>query len=145
MKSIFRYYDGKFNQLKDILQILQDNITSFYTVVDVFGGSGKILLNIPDEWKKLKVYNNLNEDLYTTFKVLQDQKKRSSLVKKLRMAFAQEKVIKEMKTTHYGRDVDIAFRLLYLQTCSFMGDCTTYGRRYKGNVRISKFSIENFI
>lgn len=32
--------------------------------MDVFGGSVKVLLNIPDEWKKLKVYNDLNRDLY---------------------------------------------------------------------------------
>ena len=145
MKSLFRYYGGKFNQLKDIIQILQENITAFDTVVDVFGGSGKVLLNIPDEWKKPKVYNDLNEDLYTTFKVLQDPKKRSSLVKKLKMAFAHEKVFKEMRETRYGRDVDIAFRLLYLQTYSFMGDGTSFGRRYKGNARVSRFTIENFI
>ena len=145
MKSVFRYYGGKFNQLKDILAILQENLDQFDVVVDVFGGSGKVLLNIPDEWKKLKVYNDLNEDLYTTFMVLQDPKKRSSLVKKLRMAFAHERVFKEMKATRYGRDVDTAFRLLYLQTFSFMGDGTTFGRRYKGRTRMSRFTIENFI
>ena len=70
MKSVFRYYGGKFNQLKDIISILQDHMNSFDAVVDVFGGSGKVLLNIPDEWKKMKIYNDIDSDLYVTFKVL---------------------------------------------------------------------------
>ena len=32
-----------------------------------------MLINIPDEWRKVKVYNDINKDLYTTFKVLQDR------------------------------------------------------------------------
>ena len=38
MKPVFRYYGGKFNQLKDILAILQENLDQFDVVVDVFGG-----------------------------------------------------------------------------------------------------------
>ena len=60
------------------------------------------------------------------------------------MAFEHEKVFKEMEATKYGRDVDTAFRFLYLQTFSFMGDgSTTFGRRYKGRTRMSRFTIEN--
>ena len=54
MKSLFRYYGGKFNQLKDIMDILSQHTDAFDAVVDVFGGSGKVLLNVPDEWKKIK-------------------------------------------------------------------------------------------
>lgn len=38
MKSLFRYYDGKFNQIKDILAVMEDHRDSFDIVVDVFGG-----------------------------------------------------------------------------------------------------------
>jgi site-specific DNA-adenine methylase len=50
MKSLFPYYGGRFYQLKDIIGILNEHRDSFDVVVDVFGGSGKVLLNIPDEW-----------------------------------------------------------------------------------------------
>ena len=40
MKSLFRYYGGKFNQLKDIMDILSQHTDAFDVVVDVFGGSG---------------------------------------------------------------------------------------------------------
>lgn len=70
MKSLFPYYGGMFNQLRDILGIMGEHLDSLDVVVDVFGGSGKVLLNIPDEWKKLKVYNDIDRELYITFKVL---------------------------------------------------------------------------
>jgi len=133
MKSLFRYYGGKFNQLKDIIAIMQEHIEAFDIVVDVFGGSGKVLLNIPDEWRKSKVYNDLDDDLYVTFKVLQDPVKRNALMKKLRLAFSHEKIFMEMRDSRYQRDVETAFRLIYLQTYSFMGDGRSFGRRYKGN------------
>ncbi|MEM4067853.1 MAG: DNA adenine methylase, partial [Candidatus Micrarchaeaceae archaeon] len=74
-RSLFPYYGSKFDRLRDILSIMQEHIDSFDLVVDVFGGSGKVLLNIPDELKKLKVYNDIDRDLYVTFKVLQDPRK----------------------------------------------------------------------
>ena len=145
MKSVFRYYGGKFNQLKDIISILQDHMNSFDAVVDVFGGSGKVLLNIPDEWKKMKIYNDIDSDLYVTFKVLQDPLKRNMLIKKLRVAFAHGKIFMEMRDKRYPGDVETAFRLIYLQTYSFMGDGRSFGRRFKGNTHMSRFTIENFV
>jgi site-specific DNA-adenine methylase len=70
MKSTFQYYGGRYNQLKMIIDLLAKQKERFDVVVDVFGGSGKVPLNIPDEWKKIKVYNDINLDLYTPFKVL---------------------------------------------------------------------------
>jgi site-specific DNA-adenine methylase len=56
MISLFPYYGGRFNQLKTIISILDKHKDRFDVIVDVFGGSGKVLLNIPEEWKKIKVY-----------------------------------------------------------------------------------------
>ena len=145
MKSLFRYYGGKFNQLKDILGIMEEHVDAFDVVVDVFGGSGKVLLNIPDGWGKGKVYNDLDDDLYVTFRVLQDPGKRLELTRKLRLAFAHQKAFMEMRETRYRNEVDTAFRVLYLQTFSFMGDGRSFGRRFKGNTRMSRFTIENFV
>jgi DNA adenine methylase len=145
MKSLFQYYGGKFNQLKDILEVMNIHLNSFDLIVDVFGGSGKVLLNIPDEWKKTKIYNDLDDDLYITFKVLQDSRRRGELIKRLNLAFIHEGVFTELKRKPGNRDIDIAFRLIYLQTHSFMGDGTTFGRSFKGKTRISRYTIENFV
>ncbi|MEM0135057.1 MAG: hypothetical protein QXU18_07525 [Thermoplasmatales archaeon] len=114
-------------------------------VVNVFGGSGKVLLNVPDDWRKGEIYNDLDDNLYVTFKVLQDPKKRLALTRKLRLAFAHEKAFMEMRNSRYPKDVDTAFRLIYLQAYSFMGDGRSFGRRFKGSRRISRFTIENFV
>ena len=145
MKSLFRYYGGKFNQLKDILAIMEGRREALDVVVEGFGGSGKVLLNVPDEWRKGKVYNDLDDDLYVTFKVLQDPAKRSALTRKLRLAFAHKKAFMEMRDSRYPKDVDTAFRLIYLQAYSFMVDGRSFGRRFKGNTRMSRFTIENFV
>jgi site-specific DNA-adenine methylase len=79
MISLFPYYGRRFNQLKTIISILDKHKDRFDVIVDVFGGSGKVLLNIPEEWKKIKVYNDIDNDLYVTFKVLQDPRKRNIL------------------------------------------------------------------
>ena len=52
MMSTFPYYGGRFNQLQKIVELLSEHKDSFDVVVDVFGGSGKVLLNIPVEWRK---------------------------------------------------------------------------------------------
>ena len=131
MKSTFPYYGGRFYQIKNILEILEKNLDQFDVVVDVFGGSGKVLLNIPDEWKKVKVYNDVNKDLYVTFKVLQDNKKRMQLERKLRFAFPHETIFQELKLSSPKNDVDIAFKTIYLHTFSFSGAGTAFKRYYK--------------
>ncbi|MEM0155960.1 MAG: DNA adenine methylase [Thermoplasmataceae archaeon] len=83
--------------MRDILAIMEDHLDAFDVIVDVFGGSGKVLLNVLDDWKKGKIYNDLDDNLYITFKVLQDTKKRLALTRKLRLAFAHEKAFIEMR------------------------------------------------
>ena len=132
MRSLFPYYGGKFNQLRDILAVMDEHREFFDVVVDVFGGSAKVLLNIPNEWKKLKVYNDLDRDLYVTFKVLQDKRKSLELSRRLRVAFEHYDAFTLMRHRNFRSDVETAFKVFYLQTYSFMGDGTTFGRRFKG-------------
>ena len=118
---------------------------SFDVVVDVFGGSAKVLLNIPDGWKKLKVYNDLDRDLHVTFKVLQSKSKSLELSRRLRVAFQDHDAFFLMRNRNFRSDVDTAFKVFYLQTYSFMGDGTTFGRRFKGHKGVPRFHIENFL
>ena len=101
-------------------------------------------VNVPDEWKKMKVYNDINRDLHITFKVLQDNKKRAALIKKLNLSFQHHDIFMELRHRNFPDDVDTAFKVLYLQTYSFMGDGSTFGRYFKG-WKNKRFQIENFI
>ncbi len=144
MYSTFPYYGGRFNQLKKIIAILDDHKDVFDVVVDVFGGSGKVLLNIPEEWKKIKIYNDINKDLYFTFKVLQDDKKRLHLEKKLRNCFPHETIFRELRFSSPRSDVDIAFKTIYLHTFSFAGDGKAFKRFYK-KANIPPLRSEDFL
>ena len=122
-----------------------ENRDKFDIAVDVFGGSAKVLLNIPDEWRKLKVYNDLDRDLYVTFRVLQDPRKSLELSRRLWVAFQHHDAFMMMRHHDFRPDIDTAFKVFYLQTYSFMGDGTTFGRRFKGHKGPHKFHIENFL
>ena len=153
MLSTFPYYGGRFYQLKEIMGILEKHKDEFDVVVDVFGGSGKVLINIPEEWRKVKVYNDINKDLYTTFKVLQGARKSRLLSRKLRNAFPHAEIFKELRFSHPKYDVEIAFKTIYLHTFSYAGTGTAFKRFYsRVNVpplktdyflRVKKWIVEN--
>ncbi|MHB1708746.1 MAG: DNA adenine methylase [Thermoplasmataceae archaeon] len=144
MHSTFPYYGGRYNQLRKIIEILESHKDQFDVIVDVFGGSGKVLLNIPDEWRKVKVYNDINKDLYVTFKVLQDNVKRSQVERKLRNCFAHEAVFQEMKRSNPRSDVEIAFKTIYLHTFSFSGAGKAFKRSYK-RINVRPVRTEDFL
>ncbi|MEM3260039.1 MAG: DNA adenine methylase [Thermoplasmata archaeon] len=133
INSIFPYFGGKFNQMSRILEILKDNLNKFDIVADVFSGSGKVLINIPNEWKKIKVYNDIDKELYITFKVLQDKEKKELLKEKLALAFPHAGIFEELRDgiIKPKNDIDIAFKVIYLHTYSFSGDGKSFGRRFK--------------
>ena len=70
MMSTFPYYGGRFNQLHKIMEALSEHNESFYLVVDVFGGFGKCLMIIPEELRKMKVYDDIHKDHFTKFRHL---------------------------------------------------------------------------
>ena len=116
-------------------------------------GSGKVLINVLDEWRKVKVYNDINKDLYTTFKILQHERKYRLLSRKLRNAFPHADIFNELRSSHPRYDVDIAFKTIYLHTFSYAGTGTSFKRFYsKVNVpplktdyflRVKKWIVEN--
>lgn len=95
--TIFSYYGGKTQQLSDILKIMKDNIDKFETVVDVFGGSGRVILSIPPKWKKMKVYNDLNKSFYVVFKGLQNENMAKRIGDHLEVAFHDQDIFEEYK------------------------------------------------
>jgi site-specific DNA-adenine methylase len=135
MLSTFPYYGGRFYQLNEIMGIIEKHKDQFDVVVDVFGGSGKVLINVPEEWRKVTVYNDINKDLYTTFKVLQGEKKYRLLMRKLRDAFPHAEAFNGLRFSHPMSDMDAAFKTIYLHTFSYAGTGTAFKRFYrKANV-----------
>ena len=62
MKSLFPYAGGKFHLIRHVEQIyMNSNKTAF---IDVFGGSGRVLMNMDS---KIKIYNDLDNSLVNIF------------------------------------------------------------------------------
>ena len=67
MKSLFPYAGGKIHLIRHIDQIYKkSNKTAF---IDVFGGSGKVLMNIDS---RNKVYNDIDNSLVNIFEMLRN-------------------------------------------------------------------------
>ncbi|MEM3423673.1 MAG: DNA adenine methylase [Nitrososphaeria archaeon] len=132
LKCLFPFHSGKMYQIPRILEILKQNRNMFDVVVEVFGGSAKVLWNIPKEWNKILVYNDIDKELCTTFRVLQDPVKREELKERLSLAFP---VCQEFEDLRDGiietkTDVDVAFKILYLRTYSLSGDGKNFMRLF---------------
>lgn len=116
-QSIFPYFGGKTQQLPDIYRVLRLHKNSFDVFVDVFGGSGKVALNLPKEWNKTIVYNDLDKGLYTLFTVLQDDEKRAKVQEKLDYAFRHYQIVRDLRSAYeQGKpmtDIEMSFNLLY--------------------------------
>lgn len=128
-KTLFSYFGGKTPMLDDIYNTIRPlysarKITCF---VDVFGGSGVVLLNIPKNWKVNKVYNDLDERLYNVLCDLKDDNKRNKLLEKLYFTARSRQLFNEFK----NKDSNDSFEYLYRNFYSFNNDMSTLGFRVK--------------
>ena len=67
MNSAFSYYGGKRYMVKTLIPRFPEH----FTYVEVFGGSGVLLLN--KKRSKVETYNDINEHLVDFFRVIQDE------------------------------------------------------------------------
>jgi len=128
--KIFGYYGGKYYLLNDILTEMTKIIEkqNIKCVVDVFGGSGTVILSLPLQYKVYRVYNDIDKRLTTTLKILMDNEKRERLINSLEFAVRSRDLFEEFKNSDWDNlsDEEIALRFLYIIVYSFRGDMKTY-------------------
>lgn len=124
--NFFRYIGGKHYMLNHILELLD---YSKYCYIELFGGSGKVLLN--KQPHKVEIYNDYNKDLYNLFKVVRDNYK--EFIDKLENIPYCEEVFKEFRVSNPVNDVDKAIKTFYLFNCSFGGNGRSFGFSYDKN------------
>ncbi len=111
--SLFPYPGGKFYILDEICKIYKQ--LGKDVAVDVFGGSGKFLLNVQ---AKNKVYNDLDSRLVNLFRVLKEQP--NALFSKFDNFLYSREMFNQFKNEGKSADpVEDAFRFLYLLEASF--------------------------
>ena len=78
MKTLLRYYGGQLFKIKQLLKFIPPH----RTYVEVFGGAGHFL--ILKEPSEVEIYNDIDKNLVTFFRVLQDEEKYKKLIWKLK-------------------------------------------------------------
>ncbi|MGP6240070.1 DNA adenine methylase [Cuniculiplasma sp. SKW4] len=127
-KSLIAYPGGKYYMLPDILKIINETRKS--AIVDVFGGSGKVLMNVN---ARVKVYNDLNADLVNFFEEVRNH--RDKVIEKLDYVLnSRELFLKYMERTE--DPIENAFRYIYRNILSFNGQGKSYSYSTKRNKSI---------
>lgn len=130
--KVFEYYGSKTNLAPDLLKLIAPLKHRLTCIVDVFGGSGAFILNVPVEYNVQRVYNDLDRWLYTTFQVVHDDAKRAKLLELLELSYRNRAIWEEYKKKYHEdempeSDIEVAFRIIYLYQYGFNGSLTSWG------------------
>ena len=112
-KKLFRYFGAKTYLEEDIVNLMSPlyathKITCF---VDVFGGAGNVLLNLPVEWKINRIYNDIDSRLYNLMMDLLDEDKRNKLFEKLYWSLSSHKYFNELKAKENNDSFEFLYRI----------------------------------
>ena len=126
MKSLFPYAGGKIHLIRHIDQIYKkSNKTAF---IDVFGGSGKVLMNIDS---RNKIYNDIDNSLVNIFETLRNYP--DMLRSKFEYSLNSRKLFYEYKSIT-DDSAENAFRRVYTYLMSFAGKGNHYGYSVKSRM-----------
>jgi len=147
--KLFPYFGGKYYMLDDVIDVIIKiiNKKDIRCVVDVFGGSGTVILSLPLIYKVNRVYNDIDKRLVNVLKVLMDNEKRERVLNSLEFSLASRDLFDEYKNTDWDNDnlndEEMAIRFLYLVGHSFNAGLRSY--RYNINVFDDemRFTIDN--
>lgn len=118
VKSLFGYAGGKAYMMDDILECFYKVAGKVRRVVDVFGGSGKFLLNVPkaniEMGDYVKIYNDIDEAMVNLFTVLRDDNRRAQLLSKFDYYVQSRQMTEEYCRHPYDEDeIEYAYKMLY--------------------------------
>ena len=123
--------------LEDIKEVF--NKSGKTTIIDVFGGSGKVLMNLN---AKIKVYNDVNNNLVNFFSELKEHKE--AVLRKLDYVLNSRELFEKYREKSKD-NLENAFRFLYNNIISFNGEGRSYSYSTKRNKSITLVNINNAI
>jgi len=118
MKTAVKYFGGKSGIMtKNIINMFPTNRKVF---VDVFGGSGVILMN---QKSKVEIYNDIFQNIYSLYKVISDKKLYKEFQLKCELSIYSEQLRKEYKQLLKTKLslIDRAFYYFYVNRTSHNG------------------------
>lgn len=137
MVNLFKYIGGKHHMVNDIIRLLDYSKECY---VELFGGSGKVLLNKPRH--KVEVYNDIDGDIFNLWYVC--KYKFDEFKKELDDLIYCEDLFKYFKNLKPENDVMRAVRTYYLFNCSIVGFSDVFCMSYAKNESLCLMNkIEN--
>ena len=150
MKSPIRYFGGKGGMFQEILKFFPSNHT-YDTYIEPYAGAASILFQ--KEPSPIEIYNDLEENVYSLFKVLADKKLFKQFKEKcdisLYSAKLREEYKRELRVNEKMDIVDRAYKYFYVNRTSVNGvggfGCATAVIRRNMSKSVSDFlsSIDN--
>ncbi len=123
--------------LPDILEII--NSSKKTALLDVFGGSGKVLMNAE---ARVKIYNDLNADLVNFFEQVRNN--RNAVIEKLDYVLNSRELFSRYKERS-DDPAENAFRYFYRNMLSFNGQGSSYSYSTKKNKSLKLLKAEETI
>ena len=146
MKSLMRYAGGKIFMLKDVYEIFHQFDSKI--VVDVFGGSGKFLLNLNDGTlygNYHKVYNDIDDNMVNLFNVIRNDDTRKQLIERFEYYISSRSMLIECQKSLKDDDkIEWAYRVLYILINAFNAQYNGVYRTYiDGDVASIDYYLDN--
>lgn|SRR4030067_3348247 len=130
-----KYFGSKTYMMPEIIKIVGHVINNCSCFVDVFGGSARVVISLPHEWKIKKVYNDKDKNIYRIIKFLSNIKNND--VNKFLVLHSD--YFNELKDKFLQNNDSLTdFELFYLQFFSFNGKFTSISRA----IRDRRFEID---
>ena len=137
-KSLFPYAGGKFYLINEIREVFEKS--GRHVAVDVFGGSGKFLLNVE---AKNKVYNDIDGRIVNLFRVVKERS--DEFLRKFEFPIHSRLLFAEYKLNGEKLDpVEEAYRTFYLLYASYSANMNVFSYGIKPKAT-SAVKIENAI
>ncbi len=101
--------------------------------VDVFGGSGQVIYNLPKEWNiQNKVYNDLDHNLYNTMCALRNDEEREKIIKDFEIVPSSREFFNSLKEKEKNNESLTPFEYLYATANSFNSERKTFSTFISG-------------
>jgi DNA adenine methylase len=125
---IAKYYGGKFNMLKFLLQFVPPH----KVYVEVFGGSGALLFG--KEPSKLEIFNDIDSEVVNFFRVLRDKRKFKEFYRQVSLVpYSREEFKNFLKTLGEGNEVERAVKFFVCVKQAYGGQLRGTGWSYSKN------------
>ena len=117
IRSPFRYPGSKYQAIKFILPFWKKCKPDEYR--EPLAGGGAVFFALPKV--KFNWLNDIDKELMTTYKIIQNPMKRKQLIQLLSLEIVSKKRYNEIKKFKPKNDMEIAFKYFYLNRTSYSG------------------------